>query len=104
MENIEFAENIIKACCVLHNYVRLRDGYRYEDTLFETALDGLSTTTIQPARLVNINKSTSLRELSDLIEYLDLTKEKVELLGPRLKQQNLLQPRAISQNRGPCVW
>ncbi|CAH1968721.1 unnamed protein product [Acanthoscelides obtectus] len=47
-EHIEFAENIIKACCVLHNYVRLRDGYRYEDTLFETALDGLSTTTIRP--------------------------------------------------------
>ncbi|CAH2002712.1 unnamed protein product [Acanthoscelides obtectus] len=46
--HIEFAENIIKACCVLHNYVRLRDGYRYEDTLFETALDGLCTTTIRP--------------------------------------------------------
>lgn len=26
---------------------RLRDGYRYEDTLLKTALDGLSTTTIR---------------------------------------------------------
>lgn len=47
--HIEFAQNIIKASCVLHNYVRLRDGYRYEDTLFETALDGLSTTTTRPS-------------------------------------------------------
>nr|CAI5833844.1 unnamed protein product [Callosobruchus analis] len=37
--NTDFAQNIIKACCVLRNYVRLRDGYRYEDTLFKTTLD-----------------------------------------------------------------
>lgn len=47
--DIEFAENIIKACCVLHNYVRLRDGYRYEDTLFESPLPGMRTTTIRPS-------------------------------------------------------
>nr|CAH7743123.1 unnamed protein product [Callosobruchus chinensis] len=29
----EFAVSIIKACCVLHNYVRERDGYKFEDTL-----------------------------------------------------------------------
>ncbi|KAB0804494.1 hypothetical protein PPYR_01464, partial [Photinus pyralis] len=42
--NIDFAENIIKACCVLHNYVRIRDGYKYEDTLYTaplTTLNGL---------------------------------------------------------------
>ncbi|XP_071535016.1 uncharacterized protein [Panulirus ornatus] len=33
--NVEmlFAENIIKACCILHNYVRERDGYKFEDTV-----------------------------------------------------------------------
>ena len=36
--NIDFAEDIIKACCILHNYVRARDGYRYEDTLFQAPL------------------------------------------------------------------
>lgn len=28
-----FAIDIVKACCILHNYVRCRDGYRFEDTL-----------------------------------------------------------------------
>lgn len=27
------AVTITKACCVLHNFVRRRDGYKYEDTL-----------------------------------------------------------------------
>lgn len=26
------AKNIIKACCILHNFIRIRDGYRIEDT------------------------------------------------------------------------
>lgn len=28
----EFADKIIKACCVLHNFVRRRDGFNFEDT------------------------------------------------------------------------
>lgn len=40
--NIEFAENIIKACTVLHNYVRVRDGYRYEDTLYDSSLQSIN--------------------------------------------------------------
>lgn len=33
--NVSFdvTKNIVKACCVLHNFIRLRDGYRIEDTL-----------------------------------------------------------------------
>lgn len=30
---VEFAVAITKACCILHNYVRCRDGYKFEDTL-----------------------------------------------------------------------
>lgn len=37
-----FAENIIKACCILHNYVRERDGYKFEDTLFEAPMADLT--------------------------------------------------------------
>lgn len=39
--NIEYAENIIKACTVLHNYVRARDGYKYEDTLYLSPLQSV---------------------------------------------------------------
>lgn len=31
--NIENAINAVKAACVLHNFVRIRDGYRFEDSL-----------------------------------------------------------------------
>jgi len=27
------AEDIIKAACILHNYVRCKDGYKFEDSL-----------------------------------------------------------------------
>lgn len=30
---LESATNVIKACCVLHNYVRERGGYNFEDSL-----------------------------------------------------------------------
>lgn len=30
---VDFAEDIVKACVVLHNIVRKQDGYNYEDTL-----------------------------------------------------------------------
>lgn len=32
---------IVKACCVLHNYIRKRDGYRVEDTLTINGLQDL---------------------------------------------------------------
>lgn len=31
--------NVIKACCVLHNYVRERDDTNFEDTLHTTILE-----------------------------------------------------------------
>lgn len=32
----DFGDVIVKACCVLHNFVRRRDGYKFEDTLSNT--------------------------------------------------------------------
>lgn len=28
-----FVDDVVKACCILHNYVRGRERYKFEDTL-----------------------------------------------------------------------
>lgn len=30
---VDFAVDIVKCCCVLHNFVRNRDGFSFDDTL-----------------------------------------------------------------------
>lgn len=41
--NIGFAEKIVKAICTLNNYVRIRDGYNFEDTLYTPPLENLAS-------------------------------------------------------------
>jgi len=36
-----FATDIVKACVVLHNFVRDRDGYEFEDTLTITGMEDI---------------------------------------------------------------
>lgn len=31
--NVELAVCIVKACCILHNFIRVRDGFNFENTL-----------------------------------------------------------------------
>jgi len=38
-----FCDDIIKACCVLYNFVRKRDGYYYNEETDEHNLDNLAT-------------------------------------------------------------
>lgn len=38
---VEFCDAIVKACCVLHNYVRIKDGVRFADTLYECPLESI---------------------------------------------------------------
>lgn len=38
----DFAENIVKTICVLHNHIRIRDGFKYEDTLYTAPLSNLN--------------------------------------------------------------
>lgn len=49
---LDFAENIVKSICVLHNFVRIRDGITYEDTL-------------HAAPLPNMNRSHTGRAIRD---------------------------------------
>lgn len=52
--NTDFAVDIVKACCVLHNYVRQRDGYNFDDTLVITGLQDFETgSTLQGGRYAN---------------------------------------------------
>jgi len=37
----DFSDNIVKACCVLHNYVRKNDGIQFDDTLYECPLESV---------------------------------------------------------------
>lgn len=39
--DIALAEDIIKACSILHNYVRIRDGYNFDETLNICGLEEL---------------------------------------------------------------
>ncbi|CAI6353920.1 unnamed protein product [Macrosiphum euphorbiae] len=41
---LDLAQNIIKSCCILHNFVRARDGYRYDDTLTVQGLENIENT------------------------------------------------------------
>nr|XP_022911162.1 protein ANTAGONIST OF LIKE HETEROCHROMATIN PROTEIN 1-like [Onthophagus taurus] len=46
----DFAVNIVKACVVLHNFVRERDGYKIEDTFTVTGLAELPGATVVRGR------------------------------------------------------
>lgn len=37
--HIDLAKAIVRTCCILHNFVRSRDGYSYEDTLTVTGFE-----------------------------------------------------------------
>jgi hypothetical protein len=39
----DFADIVLKTCCILHNYVRARDGIRFEDTLHECPLENIES-------------------------------------------------------------
>jgi hypothetical protein len=62
--SLDFAIAIIRCCCVLHNFVRTRDGYVQEDTLEINGLYNIerNSTTRQGGRSLNQRRN-------DLAEY-----------------------------------
>ena len=37
----DFCDVTIKNCCILHNFVHLRDGFHFQDTLYECPLESI---------------------------------------------------------------
>lgn len=60
--SIPLATRIVQACCVLHNFVRERDGYQFEDTLSITGLQQI------PRELLPKNKG-KMKEKSIRMEF-----------------------------------
>lgn len=48
--NVDFAVEIIKATCVLHNFVRKKDGYKFEDLLYQDPLDNIPAQGVRGTR------------------------------------------------------
>lgn len=46
----EFGIDIVKTCCILHNFVREHDGYHFEDTLHTIITDGHITSNRRATR------------------------------------------------------
>jgi hypothetical protein len=38
---VEFCDSIVKACCVLHNYVRQKDSIHFMDTVYECPFESI---------------------------------------------------------------
>lgn len=54
--SVDFAVDIVKACCILHNFVRQRDGYNYDDTLTCDGLYDLAVCNVRSNRSVNTTR------------------------------------------------
>lgn len=48
---VEFADLIIKTCCILHNFVRKKDGVQMEDEFYECLLQSCPPAGIRPNRV-----------------------------------------------------
>ena len=40
----QFCDSIVKACCILHNFVHWNDGFQLEDTLYESNFESIQAT------------------------------------------------------------
>lgn len=52
--NVELAVCIVKACCILHNFIRVRDGFNFENTL---SIEGLENVNEVNIRNNNVTRS-----------------------------------------------
>lgn len=48
---------VVKACCVLHNFVRIKDGFQFDLILYDSLMDGLQPTGIKRTRVQGFRKT-----------------------------------------------
>ena len=53
----DFCDNIVKACCVLHDCVRKYDGIQFDDTFYECPLES-----VEPVGTSASVRGTAVRE------------------------------------------
>ena len=51
--DLELAEDLVRVACLLHNFVRKRDGYKFEDTLTVQGFDEMPTNPTPGGRTAN---------------------------------------------------
>lgn len=66
--DISLAEDIIKACCILHNFVRRREGYKFEETLNVTGFEGLNVDNESRGTAIAINVRDTFADYFDSTE------------------------------------
>uniref|UniRef100_A0A1B6HZT2 DDE Tnp4 domain-containing protein n=1 Tax=Homalodisca liturata TaxID=320908 RepID=A0A1B6HZT2_9HEMI len=60
--DVDLAIDIVKACCILHNYVRSRDGLQFVDTLYKFPTDNDDSESTHRNRQYNSNTRNILAE------------------------------------------
>lgn len=74
--NEELAKKIIKTCCVLHNIVRVRDGYNFEDTLTVVGLEDVNHAVIKRGKNIVKMSGIYLQDTSSVMREVYLGKTK----------------------------
>ncbi|PNF14277.1 hypothetical protein B7P43_G07084, partial [Cryptotermes secundus] len=65
---LSLAEDIIKACCILHNFVRRRESYKFEETLHVTGFEGLNVDNESRGTATAINVRDNFADYFDSTE------------------------------------
>lgn len=65
---VDFAVDIVKSCCVLHNFVRDRDGFSFDDTL---AINGFEQNDV----FDNSGTNRNINRFRDALSYYFMSDE-----------------------------
>ena len=76
----ELAENLIKVDCLLHNFVRKRDGYKFEDTFSAEGLNDMVSYPNQGGRFANVIRERFGQYFMSDVGKLEWQEERAQML------------------------